>query len=75
MENRPGRRTRLYVLAELLCFLLIVGLLLLYVHHRSGSAGRNATNLSGRLEQAHRPGGRRRQADCPSGGSSPPGSG
>ncbi len=42
MENRPGRRTRLYVLAELLCFLLIVGLLLFYVHHRSGSAGRNA---------------------------------
>ena len=42
MENRPGRRTYLYVLAELFCLLLVVGLVLLYVHHRGGSAGRNA---------------------------------
>lgn len=43
MENRPARHTRLYVLAELSCLLLVVGLVLLYVHHRGGSRGRNAT--------------------------------
>ncbi|MEN6333981.1 MAG: hypothetical protein ABFE01_06940 [Phycisphaerales bacterium] len=43
MENRPGSRTRLYVAAELFCFLLIVGLALLYLHYRSVFAGRNAT--------------------------------
>lgn len=43
MENRPARRTHLDVLAELSCLLLVVGLILLYMHHRGGSGGRTAT--------------------------------
>lgn len=42
MGNRPGSRTRLYVIAELFCLLLIVGLALLYLHYRSVFGGRNA---------------------------------
>lgn len=42
MENRPGRRTRLYLFTELFCLLLVVGLALFYRHHRGGFAGRNA---------------------------------
>lgn len=43
MGNRPGSRSRLYLLAELFCLLLIVGLGLLYLHYRSGLARRRAT--------------------------------